>query len=316
MIVTVTPNPSIDRTIAVETLERGHVNRATSVFEEPGGKGVNVSRALAANGTSTLALVPVGHDSESTFSDLLTAASVPHSLVDQPGSVRTNITLAEADGTTTKVNEAGRTCDPADTAALIDAVDSHIAGANWLVGCGSLPPGLDTDIYARLVELAHRRGIRVAIDTSDAPFAHAVAARPDVVKPNRHELEEFAGRPLETLGDVLGAAQSLVDSGITTVLVSLGSDGAVAVTASGVTHAVAVVDAPRSTVAAGDCFLAGWLHATSRGATDSDALATAVRWGSAAVLLPGSAVPHPEDLTTINVEVLPSPVTTLKLTSD
>ncbi|WP_297084596.1 1-phosphofructokinase [uncultured Demequina sp.] len=316
MIVTLTPNPSLDRTVTVDGLVRGRVHRTTSLRDDPGGKGVNVSRALAANGDPTCAVVPVGAEAAAAFSTMLDAAAVDHVFVELAGAVRTNITIAEPDGTTTKINEPGRASTPADAESMLDAVEARLEGATWAVGCGSLPPGLDGQLYAELIERAHRRGVRAAIDTSGAPLSTAIAARPDLVKPNHHELAEHAGRDLPRLEDVLAAAHEVLDAGVGTVLVSLGERGAIAVDRAGASHAVAHVATPRSTVAAGDCLLAGWLHAVESGATRDAALATAVRWGSAAVALPGSQVPGPADVDRIVVDVSPSPAPSLTMTTD
>lgn len=303
MIVTLTPNPSLDRTIAVDTLRLGGVHRAVSLREDPGGKGVNVSRVLAANSSPTIAVLPAGGAMALQFSNLLDAAGVRHNLVPLEGAVRTNITLVEADGTTTKINELGRDSTAADAELMLAGVEALLDHARWVVGCGSLPPGLGGEVYADLVTRARARGVKVAIDSSGPALVDAIAARPDLVKPNHHELAEFVGRPLPLLSDVLDAAREIVATGVETVVVSLGAQGAVAVTAGAYHHAVATVDAPRSTVGAGDCLLAGWLHAASAGLGGVDAIQRAVRWGSAAVTLPGSSVPGPDALAAISVEV-------------
>lgn len=296
MIVTLTPNPSLDRTIAVSQLRVGEVHRASAMRDDAGGKGVNVSRALAANGFATVAVLPAGGAPAVQFAALLYDANVSYDFIDLQGAVRTNITLVEDDGTTTKINEPGRDSGPFDAVVMLDAVQSHLEGASWVVGCGSLPPGIDGSIYVALVERARARGVRVAIDTSGAAFAQAVAAGPDLVKPNLEELEEFAEKPLVALSDVLEAARSLVASGVGTVVVSLGEHGALAVDAYGAAHASAVVGKPLSTVGAGDCLLAGYLAAVEAGASLTDAVASGVKWGAAAVTLPGSRVPSPADL--------------------
>ncbi|MDN4479928.1 1-phosphofructokinase [Demequina muriae] len=306
MIVTLTPNPSLDRTIALEQLRPGGVHRALSLREDPGGKGVNVSRALAANGAATIAVVPAGGEIAPRFSALLDDAHVTHDLVNLPGAVRTNITLVEDDGTTTKVNELGRDSTAADAALMLDAAESHLEGASWVVGCGSLPPGLGGEVYVELIARARRRGVAVAIDTSGVALTAVIGAGPDLIKPNHHELAEHAGRPLPLLTDVVEAAREIVDAGVATVVVSLGAQGAVAVSRDGAAHAVAHVASPLSTVGAGDCLLAGWLHAVSEGATARDAIERAVRWGSAAVALPGSAVPGPRDLEAVSVTSHPA----------
>src|SRR5699024_5449580 len=112
------------------------------------------------------------------------------------GAVRTNITLVEADGTTTKINEPGRDSTQADAERMLAGVEAHLDGAHWVVGCGSLPPGLGGELYAQLVARARAHGVKVAVDSSGSALVDAIAAQPDLIKPNHHELAEFVGRPL------------------------------------------------------------------------------------------------------------------------
>ncbi len=303
MIVTLTPNPSLDRTITVDELLVGEVHRAHGLHIDAGGKGVNVSRALAANGLRTVAVLPASGAPAVEFASRLYADGVPHNFIALDGAVRTNITIVDAEGVTTKINEQGRVSTAADAKAMLDAVDRHIVGATWLVGCGSLPPGIDGSLYVGLIERARAQGVRVAIDTSGTALRKAVAASPDLIKPNHEELEELVRRPLPTLNDVLEAARGLVADGIVAVVVSLGEHGALAVDATHAVHASAVVSQPQSTVGAGDCLLAGLLAAIDTGASLADALASGVRWGAAAVALPGSTVPAPGDLSLPTVSV-------------
>ena len=307
MIVTLTPNPSIDRAITIPALDRGQVIRATSSRIDAGGKGVNVSRAIIAQGGESLAVFPSGGPEGHLMADLLSDASVPSSTVPVEGSLRMNISVLEPDGTTTKLNEPGPTLTPADVDALLDATVDAASEGGWVVGCGSLPPGAPTELYAVLVGRARERGLRVAIDSSGASMKAAVAALPHLIKPNHEELEELVERSLPTLGDVRDAAKDLVAQGIEIVAVSLGGDGALLVTAHEVLHAKATITKPLSTVAAGDCMLAGLLHALSTGASGPEALSAAVTWGAAAVTLPGSEVPTPADLHGIPVELTTTP---------
>ncbi len=307
MIVTLTPNPSIDRTISVADLEHGEVNRATDSRIDPGGKGVNVSRALTANGTDTLAVLPMGGPEGALMGQLLTDAAVAHHGVKVAGNLRMNIAVVEPDGTTTKVNEPGPVLSAADVDEMLHTVESAVGVGDWVVGCGSLPPGAPADLLAELVARGRARGAQVAIDSSGQPMTAALAATPDLIKPNHEELEEVIGRALPTLGDVVTAARELVAGGIATVIVSLGGDGALLVTADQAVHAIATIETPLSTVGAGDCLLAGVLHSLAGGGSPTDALAAGVRWGAAAVTLPGSRVPGPDDLAPIRVDVDPSP---------
>ena len=315
MIVTLTPNPSVDRAIVIDALHRGEVHRATSSRVDPGGKGVNVSRALAAQGAATLAVLPAGGPEGHLMEELLDAAGVARRSVPVAGSLRMNISVLEPDGTTTKLNEPGPHLSPAEVEALLEATlaAAEDEGAAWVVGCGSLPPGAPTDLYAGLVTRLRGRGIRVAVDSSGVPMPLAVAARPHLVKPNHVELAELVEHPLPTLRDVHAAARDLVADGIEVVAVSLGRDGALLVTADEVVHARASITAPLSTVGAGDCMLAGLLHGLSSGLPADAALAAAVTWGAAAVTLPGSRVPTPDDLLGIPVEVSRTPDSSLVL---
>jgi 1-phosphofructokinase len=225
MIVTLTPNPSVDRTIEVDELVRGAVLRAVASHVDPGGKGVNVARALAANGHK----------------------------------VRANVSVVEPDGTVTKLNEPGPALSPAELEAVVTATVAAANDADWLAVSGSPPPATPVEFYARLIELLRQCGRRVAVDTSGPPLVAALGARPDVVKPNREELAEAAGRPVATIGDAVAAAGELCRRGAMAVLASLGADGALLVDRGGAVHGEAPVARPRSAVGAGDATLAGFL---------------------------------------------------------
>lgn len=293
MIVTLTTNPSIDRTIEVDTLTRGAVLRAHDGRVDPGGKGINVARALVTQGIKTRAVLPTGGAEGRHLADLLAFEGVDLRCVAITGAVRSNMTVAEADGTVTKLNEPGPTLSAAEIAELIEATLEACADAAWLVLSGSLPPGARLETYGTILARTQASGVRRALDTSGPPFRLGLAQRPDLVKPNREELAEATGRPVGTLGDAVIAARELLSAGAGAVLASLGPDGALLVDQHGVLHAQAPADQPRSTVGAGDALLAGFVAAGGEGA---DALVAGVAWGAAAVRQPGSKMPSPTDL--------------------
>ncbi|MEU1282140.1 1-phosphofructokinase [Streptomyces sp. NPDC005805] len=293
MILTVTPNPSLDRTYELPALERGAVLRAARDRVDPGGKGVNVSRAVAAAGRRTTAVLPLGGPEGALLGSLLGAHGIEAAGVPVTGSTRVNVTLVEPDGTLTKVNAPGPDLSPAEAEALLAAVGDRSAGADWIACCGSLPRGLPPAWYAELVARAHRAGGRVALDTSGAALTAALRERPDVVKPNAEELAQAVGRPLSTVGDAVKAAEELRGRGAGAVLASLGADGQLLVDATGTWFGHAPAAAVRSNVGAGDASLAGFLAA---GGSGPAALAAAVAHGTAAVQLPGSVMPAPSDL--------------------
>ncbi|WP_425425230.1 1-phosphofructokinase [Amycolatopsis saalfeldensis] len=297
--MTVTANPSLDRTLEVAGLRRGQVHRISAVHVQPGGKGVNVARALVSNGVAARAIVPTGGVEGRQLIALLTDYDIEVCQVPSAGPVRINVSVVEPDATVTKLNEPGATLSETEVSGLLDAILGNIADASWVVLAGSLPPGIDPAFYAEVIRRLDGRGIRVAVDTSGPALRAAVAAGPALIKPNREELEEVMGRKLPTVADIGDAARELRDSGVGAVLASLGGDGALLVDADGIWHAEAPA-VVRSTVGAGDATLAGFLAA---GAHGFSALRQGVAWGAAAVSLPGSTMPRPGDIRPESVRV-------------
>lgn len=293
VILTLTPNPSLDLTYGLEELARGEVQRAASMTVEAGGKGINVSRNLVANGAASLPVAPVGGPSGEQFLSLLGGAGLDLVCVPVEGAVRMNVSLAEVGGTLTKINAAGPRLSEGELDLLLAKTAEAGRGAEWLALCGSLPPGAPADLYARAVSSGREAGCRVALDSSGPSLEAAVGEGPNLIKPNQEELAGLVGRPLDTLGDVLAAAGEVRAGGVEAVLVSLGADGAVLVDEGGALHADTPPFVPASTVGAGDALLAGFLYAGGAGRAG---LVEAVAWGAAAARLPGSRGPTPGDL--------------------
>lgn len=317
MIVTFTANPSLDRTARVEgEVTRGGVNRLGPVGSEPGGKGVNVARAVHLAGRDALAVVPADdHDPLLTGLDAL---RLPYANVGIGGPVRSNLTLVEDDGTTSKFNEPGATLTEEHVATLVNTLVGRSRTASWVALSGSLPPGAPADWYPQLVRALRPLGVRIAVDTSDAPLQALAAAlpdaAPDLVKPNSEELGQLCGTDglaLEAEAangnwtPVLEAARQLVGQGIGAVLVTLGGSGALLVTADGAWHATPPPTVVASTVGAGDSSLAGYLLADLDGLDAPERLRRAVAYGSGAAALPGSQLPRPDQTDPAGVTVEP-----------
>jgi 1-phosphofructokinase len=290
VIITLTPNPSIDLTLTVDRLAPGTVHRARSGWSEPSGKGVNVSLALRAHGVGTRAVLPIGGPNGTWLAAMLEQAGIDHVCVPIAGNNRANVSIVEPGGKVTKVNAPGPSLSAAETEALLDATLTAASQARWLVGTGSLPRGARPDLYDRLTRRAHEAGLQVAIDSSGPPLLAALPAGPDLVKPNAHELAETAARPVTTVGQALDAARRLQELGARTILASLGADGALLVEQDLVLHAEVVVERARSAVGAGDALLSGFL---AGGASGEPALRTALEWAAAALQQPGTLLePH------------------------
>lgn len=303
MIVTLTVNPALDRTITLaEPLRPGEVQAATSVREDVGGKGLNVSRVVASAGAGTRAILPLAD--VDPFRGPLTATGIPTLPVPVTRLVRTNLALTDHDGVTTKVNLPGSALTTVDIAALTGAVVAASEGATWLVLAGSLPESVPDDFYVDVARAVRARwgaqAPQIAIDTSAEPLAEVVASGvADLIKPNDEELAELTGAvldPRDPAGVADAVSQTLVPERVAAALVTLGSAGAVLVTAEGAWFGQAPRIRVASTVGAGDSSLAGYLLADLAGAAPADRLRSAIRYGAAAAALPGTQVPSPADL--------------------
>jgi 1-phosphofructokinase len=310
-VVTLTANPSLDRTLELPgPLAEGTVVRLLGGSTEPGGKGVNVARALAAAGVAVVPVLPAAaHD---PIVAALGERGLPLVTVPVDAPVRTNYTLTSPDGTTTKLNEPGVPLSPGTRAALTQALRLHASGARWVVLSGSLPPGTPADWYADLVTALRDTGARIAVDTSDEPLRALLdagpAAAPDLLKPNAEELASLTGTDeAAVLADpdvALAAVRNLHDRGVAEVLLTLGADGAWLSTADGgLWSARPPAITVRSTVGAGDSSLAGYLLAELAGAPPAERLRTAVAYGAASASLPGSSVPTPAQVDGPSVRV-------------
>ncbi|MBN9325695.1 MAG: hexose kinase [Cellulomonas sp.] len=237
---------------------------------------------------------------------LLHEHQVPAVPVPIAGDTRTNLTLVDSRGTTTKVNAPGPQLSAAEVDALLAAVEAQLATRPAaLVAAGSLPAGAGESFFVRLAGLAARYSVPLVLDTSGTPFTRAVRAGGlCLVKPNDEELADLVGRELSTVGDVVEAAREVMSAGTKAVLVSLGAHGALLVLADGTWWAGGPALVPLSTVGAGDTTLAGYLGATG---TPAERLRAAVAWGRAAVMMPGTAVPDPADVDVEAVHVIENP---------
>ncbi|WP_342154193.1 1-phosphofructokinase [Methylorubrum sp. SB2] len=262
MIATLTLNPAIDQTVTLDALNPGSVHRARSVWSDAGGKGVNVACCLADWGLPVSATGVLGQDNAAPFEQVLAAKGIDDRFVWIPGQTRTNLKLLDA-GTaeTTDINLPGLEFGPS-TLEAVRAVLSELAqDGSLVVLAGSLPRSAPPDTYARLTGELRARGARVVLDASGPALAAALAAGPgalpQAIKPNRHELEEWAGQSLTDPAALLDAARRLQASGIALVCVSLGEDGALFVSGDGALRALPPATEIASTVGAGDALVAG-----------------------------------------------------------
>lgn len=326
VIVTLTLNPSIDRSFELPDVLLGQVNRADAASTEPGGKGINISRALAAQNLETLAVFPCGGHEGRLLVGLLQEQGVPCVSVKGDGETRTNITLMHSGGSTTKVNGSGPVMSARVFDDLVNQVLSRVKPHDVVVCSGSLPPGLSSDVYLHIARAVHKAGVRCVVDTSGPALRTLLAAESlqsvELIKPNLEELEDATGQSINTMGQLVDVVTRLQQKGLKAALVTLGAGGAVLVDNAGAVWGYGPALKTVSTVGAGDMALVGYLSASTTGAsTSSDAgsssdatsagrqyaLRMAVAYGQAAVQLPGTATPSQRDLDLESITIVENP---------
>ncbi|SOE11847.1 tagatose 6-phosphate kinase [Streptomyces sp. 2323.1] len=284
MILTVTLNAALDITYRVPRLRPHATNRITEVSERPGGKGLNVARVLAALGHRTVATGFAGGGTGEALRALLAETAVTDALVPVGGATRRTVAVADtATGDTTQLNEPGPVVTPAEWDAFLGTYRELLGEAQAVALCGSLPPGVPVDVYARLTRAARSAGVPVLLDTSGEPLRRGLAARPDLAKPNADELAALTGST-----EPLRAARDARRRGAHAVAASLGPAGMLAVTAAGAWQAAPPRQIAGNPTGAGDSAVAGLLSGLVEELSWPERLTRAVALSAATVRAPAA----------------------------
>jgi len=291
-IVTLTMNPALDVSTDTNEVIPGEKLRCGPTVLDPGGGGVNVSRVIHRLGGSTLAVYVAGGLTGDLYSTLLADEGVPAQRIKIDGETRESFTVTEeSTGEQYRFVLTGPDVTPGTVDEVIAALDGVLHSGDWLVASGSLPPGVPGDFYRSVATRFSAKGVNVVVDTAPPWLGPAIGGGVFVVKPSRHELEQFLGRDLTDLDtQVEGAKEMIAQTGVEWVALSLGKEGAVLVSAHHAWHAIAPGVTPVSPVGAGDSFLAGLVLALSTGEQPRKALAAAVAAGSATAMSPATAL--------------------------
>ena len=288
-IVCVTPNAALDRTLVVPDFAIGHISRIPNAIAVPGGKGLNVLRAVRILGGKSLAMGLLGGYTGETVAAMVEADGYPAEWTFFNGETRT-CTIIAARGTSTVINESGRIAR-ADWAALVDDIQ-RVAARDDVYAvclCGSLPEGAPPDAPADLVASIRDSGVQLWVDSSKRWLSNALSAKPFAIKVNREELAEALDVSLSTLEETVAVARGLVDQGIEIVVVSQGAAGALLVADDLVAQATPPAIQPVDPVASGDCLHAGLVTALAAGADLAEALRRGVAAGTVNALHAGGA---------------------------
>jgi 1-phosphofructokinase family hexose kinase len=315
MFLCVSPNPAIDRRLTLPSLSRGQVNRVRAVQSFPGGKSVHVAMVLQTLGGKPHWIGPCGGTSGQELVAGLFALGIRATACSTRQPTRTNLEIVEDDGTVTELLEPGLVACPAEWAEFEEAFRdscSHAAENTSVIFSGSLPAGAAPNLHARLVITARGFGCRTFLDTSGEPLRLALAAGPDFVKPNREEVTQLLGMPVDSLGDAPRAIRKLLDLGARSVALSMGASGLFFCPGADapILFAPGVPVKPRSTVGCGDSALAGFALGLAENESPQETLRLAAACAAANCLAdsPGAArLTDIEDLRRrISVETLAS----------
>ena len=282
MILTVTPNTTLDHVYVVDRLARAARLPATEQVECIGGKGGLLSAFAVDFGARSVALGFAAGENGRRLAQLLRRRGVRPDFTPAPGETRRVITIVEE----AKVGETlllpvSIRCSRPSELDLLRRAERWLPKSSWLALCGSLAPGCSPALYARLTRLAGRRRVPVLVDSRGPALSRALAARPAVVKLNLVELEQTVGERLRTRSALLRALRSLVARGVELAVCTLGSGGALAVTAEAAWRLVPPPIKVRSATGAGDAFAAGLLAFREKGLVWPQALRWAVAAGAA-----------------------------------
>lgn len=289
MILTVTLNPAVDRTIYLNDLNLGHVNRVDSARQDAGGKGINVSKSIRALGRESRAFAVVGGQNGEYIAHYIKNLKIDLVAYMIDGETRQNVKIVDlALDQYTDINEPGPAVDAQTVQGIEKAILEQLTQNTVLVLSGSAAPGFDESIYRELIESAQKKGCKVILDADGPLLAEAIKAKPFLVKPNIHELERLVGYSLETPGAVVKAARKMIDVGVSQVVVSMGEEGALWVDKDRAFLIDSFKVEVRSTVGAGDAMVAGLAVAVEESIEPEAAMRLATACSAASVMAEGS----------------------------
>lgn len=292
MVVTVTMNPAIDKTVEIDTLIPGGLNRIRKVEYDAGGKGINVSKTIQELGGKSIATGFLGGNTGKTIKNVLDEKNIRNDFIWVDGETRTNTKVFEQNGEVTELNEPGPKISEEQIGQLLGKLETLAGEDTLFVLSGSVPQGVEKDIYGRITRLVHKKGSKVLIDADGELFTKALDAAPDMIKPNRVELEEYAKLDYRASQEELfGLAEELMKKGIGTVVVSMGKSGALFVMGEKKMNCPALSVKAHSTVGAGDAMVAALSYAWDNKLDETETVKLCMAASAGAVTTIGTKPP-------------------------
>lgn len=297
-IITLTPNPAIDLSTSTDRIVPVHKLRCTTQKRDPGGGGVNVARVVKRFGGDVEAILPVGGFTGRLLRKLIDDENIPNRVIEVEAETREDFSVSErSTAQQYRFVLPGFPLREVEWRGCLDALAATAPKPKFVVGSGSLPPGVPNDFYARVSEIATKLGAKFVLDTSGAPLAAAVESGVYMIKPNLREMRDVAGVELVNQNDWINGARQYIEAGqIEVVALSLGHLGALLITKDRALRAQPLAIKPVSAVGAGDSFLGAIVFSLARGDSLADAFRLGMAAGSAALINEGTELCRPEDV--------------------
>ena len=305
MIITVTLNPAVDKTIEVDNCTIGSVNRVSSIKLDAGGKGINVSKVVKSlKGESTALGILAGRTGE-FIKNYLDTEEIENNFIFVPGETRTNIKIVDkVNSTNTDINEPGNSISEEDVNKIKEKVFSDAKKDDILVLSGSIPQGVEKNIYELWIKEANAMGIKTILDADGELLKQGILSGPYLIKPNIHELEKLFGVKIDGIEEVISYCKSIFDYGVSMIAVSLGSEGALFMNKEKTIYAKGIKVKVKSTVGAGDSMVAALAFALDKGYSFEKSVTLSVAAATAGVMTEGTTAGSLEDILNIEKEVV------------
>ncbi len=297
MIYTITLSPALDKTIHLNSFNKNETNVVENILFDPGGKGINTAKVLKSLGSDVTSIAFLGGTTGAKIEKMLDSLDINQKNIHIENETRTNIKIIEnSNNTCTELNEKASPLSKVNFNDFDLVFENDLHNAEIITFSGRLPEGVDADYYGKYIKKANEKGIKTVLDTSGNAFKKGIEAKPWCIKPNLDELSEYCNEKLETESDIIKKSKEINELGVEIVIVTLGPKGVICTTRDVTVRLSSPRVLAKSTVGAGDSFLAGFIHKILIGETLENALKYAVAVSTAKVTLMGTGVPKKEDI--------------------
>ncbi len=288
MIYTLTLNPSLDKSFYLPKILNDDINRLKKVYEDPGGKGINVAKAVKEFGGEVLALGLIGGENGKRLKHLLSEKGIPFSFVRTVGEVRLIYNIFEKKGRVIRLNEPGPRIKSEEINRLLRKITSFsYRKGDFFIISGSLPLGVKENIYQKIIKKLKGK-VKIALDVDGKPGQYGVSEKPQILKQNLYELGRLFKKKIEKKEEGISLGQRLFNSGIEKVIISLGKEGAIGLNKEGSFWIRPPCILEKSSVGSGDFLLGGLVCSLSRGEDFLSSLRWGVAAGTASIRYPGT----------------------------